>query len=134
MICARRWGLSVSVVGYRRTTELASPIGRCMPSIWLTTRGSEGPGPDSTTVTRHLGSAERRSARTDPALPAPTISTSLCKAGSGPNLGFEGACVPFAYHAGPQAGAVGDIVEPLQQHVGEQAHPLRIVVGVAVAG
>ncbi len=81
MICACRSGCSVSVVGYRRTTELAAPIGRRSPSlIWVSTRGSDGPGPASTTVTRQLASAERRSARTDPALPAPTIRTSLCKA------------------------------------------------------
>ena len=45
------------------------------------TPGTAGPGPASTTVTRHPGSTESRSATADPALPAPMIRTSLCGGG-----------------------------------------------------
>src|SRR3954467_13356483 len=92
-------------------------------------------------VTSHPESAESRSAKTDPALPAPMISTSLRaggaagpmgKAASGPDLRLEGADMPFPNHPGPQAGSIGDIVQSLQQQVADQSHGLRVVLSVAV--
>ncbi len=66
--------------------------------------GSSSAGPASRTVTVQRGSAERRSATTDPALPAPTISTSLCgaavvKAAVNSEFGVSGRarCAPVVH-------------------------------------
>src|SRR3954469_11624090 len=92
-------------------------------------------------VTSHPESAESRSARTEPALPAPMISTSLRprgaagpmgKAASGPDLRLEGADMPFPNYSGPQTGPIGDVVQPLQQQVADQTHGLGVVVSIAV--
>src|ERR1700760_2931338 len=101
--------------------------------IWAATLGSEGDGPASTTLTLQAEAREIRSAITDPALPAPMISTSLCKMLLCPNLRLEGADVPLPHHAGPQAGAVGDVVQALQQEVADQTYRLGVVIDVPVS-
>ena len=53
-------------------------------------------------------------------------------AASGPDLRLEGADVPFPNHSGPQAGAVGDVVEALQQQIADQPDGLGVIVCVSV--
>jgi len=131
IICALRLGRRSGSSGsaYHRAGS-ADHGSRRRSLIWVRTRGSDGPGPASTTITRHCGSAgkpfgQNRSSAAG-ADDQHIAVQGRFRSGSGvegPDVAARGDHSRRPVHS---PNAVGDVVEALKQQVGEQPHSLGL--------